>query len=33
VELVFKLAYLLAVGLHLKVMAARSLHDLVDDKL
>ena len=33
VELVFKLAYLLAVGLHLKVMAARSLQDLVDDKL
>jgi hypothetical protein len=33
VELVFQLVYFLAVGLHLGIMAARGLHNLVDDEL
>jgi hypothetical protein len=33
VKLVFKAPYLLIVGLHLRIMAARALHDLVDHEL
>jgi hypothetical protein len=33
VKLVFKALYLLTVGLHLGIMAAQALHDLVDHKL
>jgi hypothetical protein len=33
VKLVFKASYLLIVGLHLGIMAARALHDLVDYEL
>jgi hypothetical protein len=33
VKLVFKVSYLLTVGLHLGIMAARALHDLVDHEL
>jgi hypothetical protein len=32
-KLVFKVPYLLTVGLHLGIMVARALHDLVDHKL
>jgi hypothetical protein len=33
VKLVLKAPYLLTVGLHLLIMAARALHDLVDHEL
>jgi hypothetical protein len=33
VKLVLKAPYLLAVGFHLAIMAARALHDLVDHEL
>jgi hypothetical protein len=33
VKLVFKASYLLTVGLHLRIMAAHALHDLVDYEL
>jgi hypothetical protein len=33
VKLVFKALYLLTVGLHLRITAARALHDLVDHEL
>jgi hypothetical protein len=33
VKLVFKLPYLLTVGLHLGITTARALHDLVDYEL
>jgi hypothetical protein len=33
VKLVFKAPYLLTVGLHLEIMAAQALHDLVDYEL
>jgi hypothetical protein len=33
VKLVLKAPYLLAVGFHLRIMAARALHDLVDHEL
>jgi hypothetical protein len=33
VKLVFKASYLLTVGLHLGITAARALHDLVDYEL
>jgi hypothetical protein len=33
VKLVFKVSYLLTVGLHLGITAARALHDLVDHEL
>jgi hypothetical protein len=33
VKLVFKALYLLTVGLHLGITAARALHDLVDHEL
>jgi hypothetical protein len=33
VKLVFKAPYLLIVGLHLGITAARALHDLVDHEL
>jgi hypothetical protein len=32
-KLVFKVSYLLTVGLHLGITAARALHDLVDYEL
>jgi hypothetical protein len=33
VKLVFKVPYLLTVGLHLGILAAQALHDLVDHEL
>jgi hypothetical protein len=33
VKLVFKVSYLLMVGLHLRIMATQALHDLVDYEL